>query len=236
LAEYRLQDLSRISGVTPRNIRAYRERGLLDPPRREGRSAYYSDLHLSQLETINQLHRRGFNSAHIAEFFAGMRTGRDLADMLGLQRVVPGCAHRPAQTAPGAVALSPAADEARRLVDLGLAEVKDDAVVLSDPAIAGVVERTSDPRPAARALVYIADSARTTVDELAAEVVDGLDDYLSSRLGPDYVPTTAGAGEPGRALQDYRELADAVVGLLIDQALRERMASAVPGAEVSSNH
>src|SRR5690349_10951820 len=38
LAEYRLDDLARISGVTARNIRAYRERGLLDPPRRVGRS------------------------------------------------------------------------------------------------------------------------------------------------------------------------------------------------------
>ena len=72
MAEYRLDELARISGVSARNIRAYRERGLLDRPRRVGRSAYYDDYHLSQLMTINQLLRRGFNSAHIAEFFASM--------------------------------------------------------------------------------------------------------------------------------------------------------------------
>ena len=75
LAEYRLDDLARISGVSSRNIRAYRERGLLDPPRRQGRSAFYDDYHLSQLKTINHLLRKGFNSAHIAEFFARMREG-----------------------------------------------------------------------------------------------------------------------------------------------------------------
>ena len=90
MAEYRLDDLARISGVSARNIRAYRERGLLDPPRRVGRSAYYDDYHLSQLKTINQLLRRGFNSAHIAEFFASMRQGADLADILGIQRAILG--------------------------------------------------------------------------------------------------------------------------------------------------
>src|ERR1700730_16030858 len=90
LAEYRLDDWARIRAVSARNIRAYRERGLLAPPRRVGRSAYYDDYHLSQLKTINQLLRRGFNSAHIAEFFASMRQGTDLADILGIQRAILG--------------------------------------------------------------------------------------------------------------------------------------------------
>ena len=42
LAEYRLEELARVSGVSVRNIRAYRERGLLDPPRRDGRAALYA--------------------------------------------------------------------------------------------------------------------------------------------------------------------------------------------------
>ena len=53
MAEYRLEDLAAVSGVSARNIRAYRERGLLDPPRRVGRSALYDDYHLSQLNTIS---------------------------------------------------------------------------------------------------------------------------------------------------------------------------------------
>jgi DNA-binding transcriptional MerR regulator len=88
LAEYRLEALAQASGVSVRNIRAYRERGLLDPPRHEGRSAFYGDRHLDQLTVISDLLRRGFHSAHIAEFFAVVRDGGDLADHLGVRRAI----------------------------------------------------------------------------------------------------------------------------------------------------
>lgn len=85
MTEYRIAELAQVSAVSCRNIRAYRERGLLDPPRREGRVAIYDDHHLAQLRAINQLLGRGFNSAHITDFFEAIRTGTDLADLLGLQ-------------------------------------------------------------------------------------------------------------------------------------------------------
>lgn len=90
MAEYRLEALAEASGVSVRNIRAYRERGLLDPPRRVGRWAFYGDHHLEQLRVISDLLRRGFHSAHIAEFFATVRDGRDLADHLGVRAAVLG--------------------------------------------------------------------------------------------------------------------------------------------------
>src|SRR6478609_6565729 len=145
LAEYRLDDLALISGVSARNIRAYRERGLLDPPRRVGRSAFYDDYHLSQLRTINQLLRRGFNSAHIAEFFASMRQGTDLADILGIQRAVLGPRADEDRAIPvrpsGAptVGIDPECDEARKLIDYGLAELVDGEVVLKDGSMGAIV-------------------------------------------------------------------------------------------------
>ena len=84
MTEYRLIDLATASGVSSRNIRAYRERGLLDPPRRDGRSAIYGDRQLAQLDAITRLLARGFTTAHIAEFLTAIRDGVDLADMLGL--------------------------------------------------------------------------------------------------------------------------------------------------------
>jgi DNA-binding transcriptional MerR regulator len=87
MAEYRIDELAQTSGVSSRNIRAYRERGLLEPPRRVGRTAIYGDNHLTQLQIINRLLGRGFSSAHIAEFFEAMRKGRDLADVLGLREM-----------------------------------------------------------------------------------------------------------------------------------------------------
>lgn len=87
MVEYRINELAQVSGVSCRNIRAYRERGLLDPPRRAGRTALYGDHHLTQLQIINRLLSRGFNSAHIADFFEAIREGHDLADLLGLQPI-----------------------------------------------------------------------------------------------------------------------------------------------------
>src|SRR5690242_6756906 len=164
LAEYRLDDLARISGVSARNIRAYRERGLLDPPRRVGRSAYYDDYHLSQLKTINQLLRRGFNSAHISEFFASMRQGADLADILGIQRAILGprsdeAAEQQAPTAKtSAVRIDPRTDDARKLIDYGLAETAGGEVVLKDVVLAAIVARGQDPMRYVRAILRVYES------------------------------------------------------------------------------
>lgn len=216
LAEYRLDELSRISGVSARNIRAYRERGLLEPPRRVGRSAYYNGFHLAQLETINQLHRRGFSSAHIAEFFAGMRAGRDLVDLLGLQRAV----RRPV------LALDPAGDEARTLLDLGLADLVDGLVVLTDPAIAKIVNRAADPLPAVRAILAIVEATRDATAALAADATAGLTGYLEAR--PEATDQTL-------AVRDYRELANAVIARRVGEELRQRTAPAVPDHDADTS-
>ena len=67
LAEYRLEELASSSGVSVRNIRAYRERGLLDAPRKQGRSAYYDDHHLAQLRTISELLGKNLTYANITK-------------------------------------------------------------------------------------------------------------------------------------------------------------------------
>ncbi|MFD1049500.1 MerR family transcriptional regulator, partial [Kibdelosporangium lantanae] len=48
MAEYRIDDLARVSGVSVRNIRVYQDRGLLPSPGRSGRTAVYTDAHLSR--------------------------------------------------------------------------------------------------------------------------------------------------------------------------------------------
>ncbi|WP_286149076.1 MerR family transcriptional regulator [Mycobacterium sp. IS-1496] len=224
VVEYRLNELSAISGVSTRNIRAYRERGLLDPPRRQGRSAFYNPFHLAQLDTINQLLRRGFSSAHIAEFFASMRAGADLADILGLQRSLFTAGDRRDDT-PDAVRdldLDPAGDEAGRLVAYGLAEIVDGRVVFRDPAIAGIVARAADPMLYIRAILRIVASTRRDVDTLAGVVADALQECIEARFGPDRTPDPL---EMHRMVQDYRELANRLVARHLDEALHAQMAS-----------
>jgi DNA-binding transcriptional MerR regulator len=229
LAEYRLDDLARVSGVSARNIRAYRERGLLDPPRRQGRSAYYDDSHLAQLETINQLLRKGFNSAHIAEFFQSIREGADLADILGLQRAVLG--RRREQTAGSAVPvidLDPASDVARQLLDRGLAEVVAGTVVLHDRAMGKIVARSPDQLFYLRAILRIYDATGQTIDELAVEVVKALEDCIASRFGRSYLSKPEQMSELSEVVQDYRDLAGKLVADHLDEALRSRWSPPFP--------
>ncbi|MGE2713455.1 MerR family transcriptional regulator [Mycolicibacterium litorale] len=221
--EYRLNELARISGVSTRNIRAYRERGLLDPPRRQGRSAFYNAYHVAQLDTINQLLRRGFSSAHIAEFFASMRAGADLADILGLQRSLFASEGGQDENPPTAHALDIDAggDEAGQLVAYGLAEIVDGSVVFLDPSIAAIVGRAPDPMLYIRAILRIVGSTRRDVDTLAGVVADALQECIEARFGPDRTPDPL---EMHRMVQDYRELANRLVARHLDEALHAQMA------------
>lgn len=55
------------SDMTVRNIRAHQSRGLLPPPRIEGRTGYYGPVHLRRLNQIRRLQDEGLNLATIAK-------------------------------------------------------------------------------------------------------------------------------------------------------------------------
>ncbi|CAM5683936.1 Regulatory protein, MerR OS=Streptomyces glaucescens OX=1907 GN=SGLAU_14480 PE=4 SV=1 [Streptomyces glaucescens] len=82
--EYRMDELARLAGITVRTLRFYRERGLIPPPRREGRIAWYDDHHLARLRTIAALLERGHTLSGIAELAEAFDHGRDVGDLLGL--------------------------------------------------------------------------------------------------------------------------------------------------------
>jgi DNA-binding transcriptional MerR regulator len=67
---YTIEQLARIVGMSPRNIRAHQTRRLLKPPVREGRTAYYDAQHLRRLETIQSLQEQGFNLTAIEAILA----------------------------------------------------------------------------------------------------------------------------------------------------------------------
>ncbi|WP_168433786.1 MerR family transcriptional regulator [Mycolicibacterium sp. CBMA 334] len=174
MIEYRLEDLARISGVSARNIRAYRERGLLDSPRRVGRSAYYGERHLAQLTAISQLLAKGFNSAHIAEFFAGLRGGQDLADTLGIQR-------SDWRASMLTLNVDPADDDIRTLIEFGLARNVEGTVELIDPALAAIVSGADDQRQCVRVIAHVARSTGAATDHLAESTAAALIECQSAR-------------------------------------------------------
>ncbi len=224
LAEYRLEELASGSGVSARNIRAYRERGLLDAPRKQGRSAYYDDHHLAQLRTISELLRKGFTSAHIAEFFTSTRQGHDLADLLGLQDAIFG---RRKPTGRVALDIDADGDEARRLIAHGLAEVVDGQVSLVDPRTAEIVGAVTDQLTYVRTILGIADGAAAALDLVAIAVVQAWEDSVVARFGSNYVPRPEDMVELQRMVADYRVLGSRVVADKLTVALQRRLVTAV---------
>jgi DNA-binding transcriptional MerR regulator len=77
--EMRVEQLSTRAGVSVDTIRYYQSKGLLDPPRREGRVAWYGESHRARLERIRTLQQRGFTLATIARLLSGELDAADEA-------------------------------------------------------------------------------------------------------------------------------------------------------------
>ncbi|MFI1397452.1 MerR family transcriptional regulator [Streptomyces sp. NPDC020681] len=79
-----MEELAEEAGITVRTLRFYRERGLIPPPRREGRIAWYDEHHLARLRTIAALLERGHTLNGIADLATAFESGRDVGEVLGL--------------------------------------------------------------------------------------------------------------------------------------------------------
>lgn len=82
-----IDELSQKTGQSSRAIRYYQTRGLLPPPRVEGRIGYYDDQHLDRLTLIQELQGEGLNLQAIGWLLGG--AGSVASDELrGLKRAV----------------------------------------------------------------------------------------------------------------------------------------------------
>jgi DNA-binding transcriptional MerR regulator len=68
--EYRVEELASAADVRVDTLRFYQARGLLPPPRRQGRLAIYDDAHLERLRRIRELRGEGFSLAQIRRLLA----------------------------------------------------------------------------------------------------------------------------------------------------------------------
>jgi len=136
--EYRIDDLARIAGTTTRNIRVYRDRGLLPPPVRVGRIAVFNDTHLTRLRLITSMLDRGYNIAHVHEMLSAWEEGKNLGDVLGLETALIGtwAAEKPkTMTQAEAERLVDDPKAFDRLVARQLLRVDDDTVTVMRPRL-----------------------------------------------------------------------------------------------------
>jgi DNA-binding transcriptional MerR regulator len=69
--DYRVEQLAAKADISVDTVRFYQSRGLLPPPRRQGRVAYYGDEHVDRLARIRRLQGRGLTLATIQRLLAG---------------------------------------------------------------------------------------------------------------------------------------------------------------------
>ncbi|ONI88451.1 MerR family transcriptional regulator [Saccharothrix sp. ALI-22-I] len=71
-------------GLPGSTIRMYQTKGVLHPPRRQGRVAYYDGSHLERLTLVQRLQSRGFSLPAIAELVKAREQGASVAAVLGV--------------------------------------------------------------------------------------------------------------------------------------------------------
>lgn len=84
---YTVDELAAVTGMTVRTTRYYAGLGLLPPPSRRGRIAYYTEQHRARLDLIRALQDHGFTLAAIERYLARVPHDATVED-LALQRAM----------------------------------------------------------------------------------------------------------------------------------------------------
>lgn len=184
MADYRIDDLARLAGTTVRNVRVYQDRGLLPPPRREGRVGWYSDAHLARLRLIGRLLERGYTFTTIGDLVTAWQSGRDLADVLGLEDVLtrPWSDEPAGHLSPGGLQTmfggQAVAANVRRAVELGLLQRERGGFRVPSPGLLAVgaeLVQIGIPMPM---VLDLAEAVGSDLDAVAARFADVFTEHL----------------------------------------------------------
>lgn len=230
-----IDELARATGVSSRNIRAHQARGLLPPPRLEGRTGYYDDEHVRRLGIIEDLQARGFSLASIRQVLDTWSSGGDLGHLIGFHHVLtaPWTEEEPARVdAEALFARFPGArddpDVVARAVDEGLVVPRGDgAFDVPSPLLLSAGEE----------LVRAGVPVATVLDLVAAvrgDLADVADRFVEVVAAHLVRPLTDGTGgrppaEVLEAVRRLRPIALEVVRPFLAQELSRAIAASLEG-------
>jgi DNA-binding transcriptional MerR regulator len=263
--EMRVEQLSVRSEVSVDTIRYYQSKGLLDPPRREGRVAWYGPGHVERLARIRTLQQRGFTLATIARVVSGELDAADealIGELTGWHDGAGGAdaspVSAPAGSPPGGSGREPAAtltlEELAEATGVPLALLKavEAERLLIPRRIRGLDRYTDEDVAAARAgllllewgipLSALLDLARRhhdATEAVAREAVAMFSTHVRASLRQDH-PADDSDGpddEPhiDRLLQAYAELLPAVNTLVGHHFTRTLVAVALDHIEAEGS-
>jgi DNA-binding transcriptional MerR regulator len=207
--EYRIEELARLAGTTTRNIRVYRDRGLLHPPLRVGRIALFNDTHLTRLRLVTSLLDRGYNIAHVHEMLSAWEQGKNLGDMLGLESAIAGswATEKPERmSVPDAKRLVDDDAGFERLIGLGVVRLEDsgdvqEAVVVR-PKLIEAFNEIRQYGVASERLIDLHEQIAPLIDQISGLLVQAGVEHVVDQI------------KPGAALPPDTEVAELITMLV----------------------
>jgi DNA-binding transcriptional MerR regulator len=229
--EYRIDDLARLAGTTTRNIRVYRDRGLLPPPMRVGRIALFNDTHLTRLRLITSMLDRGYNIAHVREMLSAWEEGRNLGDILGLETAIVGTW---TTEKPQTVALA----EAKRLVDdpgaferllaLQIIRVEGEQATITRPKLIEAFNEIRGYGISTDKLIDLHEQILPKIDEISDMLVRTGAEHVMDRIKPGAaLPADAEIAELITMLVRFRTQAVATVTATLASSIESTIESLV---------
>lgn len=229
--EYRIDDLARLAGTTTRNIRVYRDRGLLPPPLRVGRIALFNDTHLTRLRLITSMLDRGYNIAHVREMLSAWEEGRNLGDVLGLETAIVGTwtTEKP-QTMPlfEAKRLVNDARAFERLLSLQVIRVDGEQATITRPKLIEAFNEIRGYGISTDKLIDLHEQILPKIDEISDLLVRAGADHVMSRIQPgEPLPADAEIAELITMLVRFRTQAVATVTATLASSIESTIESLV---------
>jgi DNA-binding transcriptional MerR regulator len=203
--EYRIDDLARLAGTTTRNVRVYRDRGLLPPPLRVGRIALFNDTHLTRLRLITSMLDRGYNIAHVREMLSAWEEGKNLSDVLGLETAIVGnWTSQKSRTMPVAEARQLVNDVKAfdRLVNLQVIHLVDGQATITRPKLIEAFNEIRGYGMSMDTLVDLHENISPLIDQISEMLVRAGAEHVADRI------------KPGEALPADTEIAELITMLV----------------------
>lgn len=229
--EYRIDDLARLAGTTTRNIRVYRDRGLLPPPLRVGRIALFNDTHLTRLRLITSMLDRGYNIAHVREMLSAWEEGKNLGDVLGLETAIVGTwtTEKPETMAlPDAQRLVDDAQAFERLVALGVIRIDGEQATITRPKLIEAFNEIRGYGVKFDKLIDLHEQIVPQIDKISDMLVRAGAEHVLDRIKPgEPLPADAEIAELITMLVRFRTQAVATVTATLASSIESNIESLV---------
>jgi len=233
MGEYRIDELARLAATTVRNVRVYQDRGLLAPPRRDGRVGIYTDAHLARLRLIGGLLSRGYTFANIGEMLAVWERGGNLAEILDLESAV---ADPWSDEIPGYVTTEQlglafgagnTAGNRARAVDLGILEPDGGRYLVPSPRLLSAGAEMVAAGMTLPDVLDLAERLRAHVDAAARDMAVTVAAHVVAAHLPDDRPQGEDIAQAAATVRRLRPLAQIVVDALLAQAMSRHVQDAL---------